>query len=279
MRLLRLCRKRLHPLPVTEVFFVEAFDPQQLTILALSFLCTAAFFAGLIDSVAGGGGLLSLPALLLVGVPAHYTLGTGKFMASIGTTASFLAYARGRAVVWRIVGVGVLFTLAGSAAGSRAALGVDTAMLGKILLFLLPLAALLTFLPVRQGARERTLSPFALFTLTPLICAGIGFYDGFFGPGTGSFLLLALHLALGLNLVAASGTAKAFNLASNVSSLVVFIISGHVLYLAAVPMAVANMAGNILGSRLALRGGPRIIRRMLLLSLGLLFITLLWRYY
>lgn len=257
---------------------MESVDPFGLGVLALSFLCAAAFFAGFIDSIAGGGGLVSLPATLLVGIPPHLALGTGKFMAAIGSSAAFVTYARNQAVSWRIIGLGVFFSLAGSAAGTRATLAMDNAVLGKIILFLLPAAAVLTLMPVRDTVRGKKLSRPAFYGLTPLVCTAIGFYDGFFGPGTGSFMLLALHTLLGLPLVVASGTAKGFNLASNISSLVVFIVSGNVLYQAAVPMAAANMTGNILGSRLALRGGPGVIRRMLLLSLTLLFVTLLWRY-
>lgn len=254
-------------------------DPLNLGFLAVSFLMLAAFFAGFIDSIAGGGGLISLPAVLIVGMPPHLALGTGKFMASIGTVASFITYARSKAVVWRIAATGMFFSLIGSMAGTQTALCVDNAVLGKIILFLLPLAALLTFMPIRKGAREKPLSPAILYVLTPVVCTAIGFYDGFFGPGTGSFLLLALHFMLGLNLVAASGTAKALNLASNASSLIVFLFNAKVYWFAAVPMAMANIAGNILGSRFALRGGPQVIRKVLLISLSLLFATLVWRYY
>jgi hypothetical protein len=253
--------------------------PAELGILALCFLMTAAFFAGLIDSVAGGGGLLSVPATLLVGLPPHLALGTNKFMAAVGTTASFITFAKNKAVVWRIAAIGVFFSFAGSVAGTQTALRIDNAVLGKVILVLLPVAALLTFMPVRKGAREKPLTPLALYVFTPLICTAIGFYDGFFGPGTGSFMLLSLHFILGLNLIAASGTTKAFNLVSNVSSLVVFLLNGKVFWFAALPMAAANMAGNIFGSRLALRQGPALIRKMLLFSLVLLFATLVWRYY
>jgi uncharacterized membrane protein YfcA len=253
--------------------------PAELGILALCFLMTAAFFAGLIDSVAGGGGLLSIPATLLVGLPPHLALGTGKFMAAVGTTASFITYARNKAVVWRIAAIGVFFSFAGSVAGTQTALRIDNAALGKVILVLLPVAALLTFMPVRKNTREKPLTPLALYLFTPLICTAIGFYDGFFGPGTGSFMLLSLHFILGLNLIAASGTAKAFNLASNVSSLVVFLLNGKVFWLAALPMAAANVAGNIFGARMALRQGPALIRKMLFISLALLFATLIWRYY
>lgn len=253
-------------------------DPQFIGILPICFLAVAAFFAGLLDSVAGGGGLISLPATLLVGIPPHLALGTGKFMASIGTTASFLTYARNKVIVWRIAAIGVAFSFLGSVGGAKTALYLDNAVLGKVILFLLPVAALLTFLPIRKRKEASEPGKFALYVITPVICGAIGFYDGFFGPGTGSFMMLALHFFLGLNLVAASGTTKAFNLASNISGLVVFLISGKIYYYAAVPMALANVAGNVLGSRLALRKGPGLIRKMLLISLALLFATLIWRY-
>jgi uncharacterized membrane protein YfcA len=258
---------------------VETLDPLNLGYLALVFLMAAAFFAGFIDSVAGGGGLISLPVTLLAGLPPHLALGTGKLMSTVGTTAAFLTYARNRAIAWRVAGVGFLFAFAGSAAGSEVALMVDNAALGKVILFLLPFAALMTFVPVRRGAQEKKAGWPALYVATPLFCSAIGFYDGFFGPGAGSFLLLGLHFILGLNLIAATGTAKVFNLASNISSLFVFLFNGKVYFFVAVPMALANMTGSILGSRMALRGGPKIVRRMLLFSLGLLFVSLIWRYY
>lgn len=254
-------------------------DPLNIGLLALGFLVVAAFFAGVIDSVSGGGGLLTIPAFLLAGLPPTVSLGTNKLMSTVGTTASFITYARNGAVVWRVAAVGVAFSLFGSIAGAKVALWVDNEILGKVILVLLPLAAVMTFMPVRRGAEEKGIRPAALYLLTPAVCAGIGFYDGFFGPATGSFMLLSLHLILGLNLITASGTAKALNLASNASSLVVFLLNGNVYFFAAIPMAAANIAGNILGSRLALRQGPKLIRRMLLGSLALLFGTLVWRYY
>ena len=257
---------------------MEVLDPLHIGFFALSFLAVAAFLAGLIDSVAGGGGLISLPATLLAGVPPQLALGTGKFMAAMGTTASFITYARNGAVIWRLAAIGAFFSLAGSVVGSYTVLFVDNALLGKIILVLLPIAALFTFMPVKRDRPQKIPNSKIVYVITPLICTGIGFYDGFFGPGTGSFMLLALHLFLGLGLVAASGTAKAFNLASNISSLVVFLLNGKVYFFIALPMALANVAGNIIGSRMALRGGPQVIRRMLLVSLALLFISLAWRY-
>ena len=258
---------------------LEMLDPLNMGLLALCFLTAAAFLAGFIDSVAGGGGLISLPATLVAGLPPQIALGTGKFMASLGTVASVITYARNGVILWRVAAIGVLFSLAGSAAGSRAVLLVDNAILGKVLLWLLPIAVIATFLPVRKNTEVTQPGKCALYLLTPLVCVTIGFYDGFFGPGTGSFMLLSLHFVLGIGLITASGTAKVLNLASNISSLIIFLIHGKVYFFMAVPMALANIAGNIMGSRLALRGGPAVVRRMLFISLGLLFATLVWRYY
>ncbi|MDL2317133.1 TSUP family transporter [Desulfovibrio sp. OttesenSCG-928-A18] len=258
---------------------MEALDPLHLGFMPLLFLVAAGFFAGLVDSIAGGGGLISLPACLLAGLPTHMALGTGKFMSTVGTTASFLTYARGGAIVWRIAAIGVGFCLLGSMAGTHTALLVDNELLGKIILFLLPVAALLTFIPVRRSQREYAPGPVAIYVLTPLLCSAIGFYDGFFGPGAGSFMLISLHFVLGMSLIKASATAKCFNLASNVSSLVLFLLNGKVYFFFAVPMAIGNVSGNIVGSRMAMRVGAKLIRGMLLFSLVLLFATLVWRYY
>lgn len=258
---------------------MEAEILSNLSLHVMLFLLVAAFAAGFIDSMAGGGGLISLPAVLLVGIPPHLALGTSKFMASVGTTVSFITYARNKVVVWRVAAVGIFFSFLGSAAGSECALHLSNEVLGKVIIFLLPVAAFLTFAPLRGEERPEKLSGAPLYIITPIICTVIGFYDGFFGPGTGSFMLIALHFLLGLNLVKASATSKSFNLASNISSLVIFLINGKVLFLVAIPMALANVAGNIAGTRLALRRGPQLIRKALLVSLLLLFSTLIWRYY
>lgn len=246
---------------------------------ALAFLMAASFCAGFIDSMAGGGGLISMPSLLLAGVPPHLALGTNKFMSSCGTSFAFFTYARGKAIVWRVAAIGVAFSLAGSALGSRLTLYLSPETLGKVLILLLPVAALLTFAPVRRFEPDYEPSPRAMYIALPVICTVIGVYDGFFGPGTGSFLLLALHLFLGMNLVKASGTTKVFNLASNLGSLAVFLLNGKVLFAIAIPIAVANITGNLMGARMAIRHGAPVIRKFLLVSLSLLFVSLIWRYY
>jgi hypothetical protein len=113
----------------------------------------------------------------------------------------------------------------------------------------------------------------------PPICLMIGFYDGFFGPGTGSFLIIAFYLLVGLDLIHASATAKAFNLASNIGALSVFLIEGKVIFLLGLPLAIANVAGNYLGSSLAIKMGNSMVRGFLFISLSILFISLFWKYF
>ena len=258
---------------------MDLFFDLPISYLAFAFLLLMAFAAGFIDSIAGGGGLLSLPATLLVGLPPHNCLGTNKFMSSFGTAAACFSYAKSGAIVWRVVLIGIAFSLIGSTIGAKAVLFVDNSILGKIMLALLPVAAITTFLPIRKAFASQEIPPLRLYIGTPIVCFAIGFYDGFFGPGTGSFLLLGLHFALGMNLVSASATAKPFNLASNLSAMTVFILNGQVLYAIAIPMAVTNILGNVFGSRLALAKGSPVVRKMLFVSLGLLFVTLLWKYW
>ncbi|MDR3357280.1 MAG: sulfite exporter TauE/SafE family protein [Desulfovibrio sp.] len=252
---------------------------EELTSGAVLFLLAAAFAAGFIDSIAGGGGLISLPALLVAGVPPHLSLGTNKCMSTCGTAFSLLLYARGKAVKWDIAVKGIPFALLGAYAGSRAALLLNPETLAGIIIFVLPFVAVLTF--VRGRERGKPVSPgrAAIWARIVPVCFGIGFYDGFLGPGTGTFLLLGLYFLLKMDLVRASGTTKTFNLASNVGGLTGFLLGGSVVFALGASMALANIAGNIFGSRMAMNRGPEIVRKMLPVSLSLLLITLIARYF
>ncbi len=248
-------------------------------LLTVSILCVVTFMAGLIDSIAGGGGLLRLPALLVAGVPPQQALGTNKFVGAMGTGAAMLNFARKGLILWKLALIGIPCALLGSAAGSKCILTFDTQTAGKILIALLPVAAIITLIPRRSKSCKETFSSLDVHLLTPLICFGVGFYDGFFGPGAGSFFIIAFNLCLRMNLIQASALTKVFNLSSNLGSLIVFLIHGDVLFLYAIPMTVADVLGNLTGSQLAIRTGPTIVRRFLLLSLIILFVSLIWKYY
>lgn len=240
----------------------------------------AALGGGFIDAIAGGGGLLTVPALLVSGVPPHVALGTNKVSACMGTAVALLNFARGGLVQWRMVALGVGFSVVGSWLGTLAALTLNSTLLAKVIVFLLPVGMIGALLP--QKRRDKSIDPTRgarFWVALPLICLVIGAYDGFFGPGTGSFLILALHWFLGLNLVLASGTAKAFNLGSNISGAVSFVWHGVVQWPLALLMAACFMTGNWLGSTLAIRVGAKAVRVVLIISLLILLVTLVWRYF
>ncbi len=248
-------------------------------------LCLAGFLAGFIDSIGGGGGLISLPALLAAGFPPHLALGTNKFQSTFGTSFALLNFHRKAKVVWKIAFMGIPFALVGSVLGTKLTLMISPAILAKILILLLPPAAIFIFAsrgfvgtspPFYKGGKGGI---FHEFFIVPLVCLAIGAYDGFFGPGTGTFLIVALVLFARLSPVHASATAKTFNLASNVGSFVMFTISGQVYFTYAIAMAVANIAGNLLGSHLAMKKGDKLVQRIVFVSLTILFIYLLVKYF
>ncbi|MFJ8163322.1 sulfite exporter TauE/SafE family protein [Streptomyces sp. NPDC096136] len=241
-------------------------------------LCTAAAAAGWIDAVVGGGGLLLLPALLL-GLPhaqPGYVLGTNKAVAIVGTAGAAVTYARKTPVDVKLaVRIG-LAALAGSIGGAALAggIGKDT-MRPLIMGVLVVVAAVVIFKPGFGAApsaspvsRKRVLLTIALAGL------GIGFYDGLVGPGTGTFLVLALTALLHLDLVAASATAKIVNCCTNAGALAMFAYQGTVFWQLAALMAVFNLAGGMVGARMALKKGSGFVRGVLLTVVGALVVKL-----
>lgn len=251
----------------------------ELSLLIILVLCLFFFLAGFVDSVAGGGGLISVPAMLLCGLPPHIALGTGKFASTLGSLTSLWTFARNHLVVLRIAPAGFLSAFAGGMAGSALAMHLDSAVLGKILIFLLPVGMLISLFSGRLATEEGELPERHLWIRVILMGFLIGSYDGFFGPGTGSFFIIAQHLVLRMGLVRASATAKVFNLASNAGAFAVFASGGAALYSLGIPLAAANILGNQLGTRLAIRIGSRMVRNFLYIALTLLLISLIYRFF
>ena len=228
---------------------------------------------------------MTMPALLLSGLPPHMALGCNKVSACLGTLTAVGNFARSGLVRWRLALSGIGFSLLGSLAGSQLALRLDPTILGKVLVAMLPVGMCAVLLPhktARDFARPRSPLPQSgvrFWIPVSAVCLIMGVYDGFFGPGTGSFLILALHWVLRMELMEASATSKVFNLASNFSSTMVFIYGGVVLWQLAIPMAAACCLGNWMGSRMAIRIGPAVVRRYLTISLSLLLLTLVWQYF
>jgi len=248
-------------------------------IWVLALLCCAYFAGGFIDSAAGGGGLIAVPSLLMANIPPDLALGTNKLVVALSMPASLITYAKGGFVLWRLAAVGAPVVLLSGMAGAKALLFFPTETIGKIILFLLPIAIAVTLMPKKDSGTVSQPPTTVPYVRLSTICLFIGFYEGFFGPGAGSFFILGLHHFVGLGLIQSSGTTKVLNLASTISALFVFILSGKVLYMAALPLGAACMAGYIAGARMAIRIGPAYIRKMLTLVMTLLMVSLVWKFY
>lgn len=228
--------------------------------------------AGFVDAAAGGGGLISLPAYLAAGLPAHLAAGTNKMGAIFGTALATWKYHRAGCLDVRAGVPAALGALPGAALGARLLLLVPENAARVALLIAVPIVAGITALrreaPESEGP-QRCVHP----ALSLLLGFLLGMYDGFFGPGTGTFLMLAFAAVCGMRLVRASGTAKLVNLASNAAAMAAFFVDSSVVVPLALPAALCSMAGNYLGSRLAVRRGARFIRPLVYVVLALLLGT------
>ena len=228
-------------------------------------LTLVAFAAGVIDAIAGGGGLLTVPALLAAGLPSHLALATNKGQSVFGSFASMVRYARAGLIDPARARVGFPLGVAGSLAGAALVLAVPPTTLRPVVLVLLTGAAL--FIGLRRGQPEARAAAGAPRRHRGSVTAGLvalvlGAYDGFFGPGTGTFLIVASVALLGDGLAEASAGAKVVNFASNLAALALFASRGVVLWRLALPMAAGQLAGGWLGAHLAVRRGDALVRRV-----------------
>lgn len=246
----------------------------QLTLWTYVLVCPLVFLAGFIDSIAGGGGLISLPAYYAAGLPPALAAGTNKMGAFMGTAVASGKYAQKKHIPWK----DSLFSLAGAIPGSW--LG---AQLFKILpenvvrisvLVSLPIIAVFVLINKDSLKAVQRVPDRYLLPACTLIGFGIGVYDGLVGPGTGTFLQLLFVSIIGMEALNASGAARIVNLGSNIGALISLIAQGKVLFALALPAALFGMAGNYLGSTLAIKKGATIIRTLLICVLALLMLKM-----
>lgn len=246
------------------------------TVWTYCIVCPLVFLAGFVDSVAGGGGVISLPAYLLAGIPVKLAAGTNKLANGCGTALAVEKYAKSGNIEWACAlpaGVGALI---GAAIGSRTALAIPDAALEIVILAALPLAAVILTLARRKtDADTKSLPRSKIALYGGLIGLVIGVYDGLVGPGTGTFLTIAFSVVLGFGLLKSSGCARTANLASNVASLIVYLVNGSVLFSVGIPAIACSMLGNWFGARYAIKGGSKKIRLVMFAVLGLLFVRTL----
>jgi uncharacterized membrane protein YfcA len=243
--------------------------------LILLALVGVGMLAGFVDAIAGGGGMIALPALLSVGLPPVAALATNKLQGSIGTAMAALTFWRRGYVSLRALLPAVLLTFAGSLSGALVVRQLDVSLLEvAVPVALIGIALYFLFAPNLSDADKAARLPFGLFV--PVMGFAIGFYDGVFGPGTGSFLTIGFVMLFGLGLTRASGNTKVLNLTSNLAALAIFIPAGDVVWPAAIAMAVGQVVGGYIGARTSIRYGARVIRPVVVvvsiaLALRLLF--------
>ena len=236
-----------------------------LTLYTLIFLALAAFAAGLIDAIAGGGGLIQLPALL-IGMAKTETviiLGTNKVPSIFGTSASALMYRRNIKTDSKLLLIMVLPALLGSMGGASLASRIPTEVLKPIVVSLLIAVLIYTWKRPELGQIEslRHSEPLRL-KIAALAALVIGFYDGIIGPGTGSFLVLTLVAILGFAFLSASAIAKVVNVATNLGAIIIFGANGEIIWKIGLTLAIANVVGSLIGAHLALKGGSSLVRKV-----------------
>ncbi len=238
-------------------------------------VCPLVFLAGFVDAVAGGGGLISLPAYLMTGIPVHHAIGTNKLSSGLGTGLAAWRYFRSGYVPVKLAAPCVIFAWAGSASGARLALLVQDGLFSVLMLILLPATGIYVLKSKKLGGDREGYSYRKTLLFAVLVSAAVGLYDGFYGPGTGTFLILLLTGVARLGLQEANGVAKAVNLSTNVSALTVYLLSGNVLLALGLAAGCFSIAGNYVGTRFFSEKGVRIVRPVILLVLTIFFIRTL----
>ena len=245
----------------------------QVTLRMFLIVLPMAFLAASVDAIAGGGGLISLPAYMLAGLNYDLAAGSNKLSASFGAVVATIRYWRSGRLQLKPSLCAAALALPGSWLGTRIAIALGTRFMNIFMVIAMPIVGVLVLLekPGRETSRPIARRQYPLCAVIGLI---IGFYDGFFGPGTGTLLILLFTALLGMDLVTASATSKPVNLVSNLASLVTRVVAGNVVYALAMPAMGCAMAGSWLGSKLALRRGAKMVRWVMLGVLALLTVKL-----
>lgn len=245
--------------------------------IKIIFLCIAGFIGAFVDSIAGGGGLVTIPAYLLAGVPPHFTLGTNKFAATMGSFISTSGYARSSKVNFRLLRVAVPMTALGAILGVNSVLRIPQDFLYPLVSVAILVVGLYTFFKKDLGkVNYFTEITTKKVVFVSLVGFALGFYDGFFGPGTGSFLIFIFIRFLKFDFTNASGNAKLINFTSNFTSLIVFAINGKIDYLLGIPIAVFMVLGSLVGTKLAIKNGAKFIKPIFLIMSFVVFTKLIW---
>ena len=248
---------------------------QDLTVQMVVIVVIGVFFASFMDAIAGGGGIISVPTYLLAGLPMHFALGTNKFSSSIGTAFSTGRYIKNGYVDWKLGIPGIVMSLVGSHFGTKLQLMVPEKYLQYLLLLVLPVVA---FVVLRQRELPEEKGEIAPKKQMAIVCAAslvVGAYDGFYGPGTGTFLLLIFCNLAKMDVRTAGGNVKLVNLASNMGALFTSLMSGKVFIALGLIGTVTSVLGHYIGSGLAIKSGSKIVKPTVVIVLILLAVKVI----
>ncbi len=227
------------------------------------------FLAGYVDAVAGGGGMLQVPVLLLSGMPPVMVLATNKMVSIFGTAMAIIKYGLSKKINWHVIKIAILACLVTSFIGSQLVMQLSSDTISWLIILCIPFALLALF--YKDSVKRESIgfsNKSILLSTTP-----VGFYDGLLGPGTGTYLALSMKRFLNLDLLSATATAKPLNFATNFGALLAFVSVNAVVWSVAIPMLIANMIGGYVGSHYAIKNGEQFIKKMMLTVLAIILIA------
>ena len=256
-------------------FYTYGSDIMNLSFKQYLIICPLVFLAGFIDAIAGGGGLISLPAYLISGLPVHNALGTNKLSSSFGSATSTLRYSQMGYIKWKDTVCCIIFAFAGSALGAKCALLISEKIFKMIMLAVIPLTAAVLVFRKNVFDEKEPFSRLKTIILSCLIAFLMGIYDGIYGPGAGTFLLLLLTGLARLPLNEANGTAKAINFSTNIAALAVYIKNGVVLFPLGLLAGLFNLSGSFLGTRFFRKDGIKAVRPVIFAVLIIFFLKII----
>ncbi len=247
----------------------------ELSIITFLIVCPLTFLGGFVDAVAGGGGLISLPAYMIAGLPVHNAIATNKLSSGMGTTIATYRLARLGYIPWRKAALCIVMAIIGSSTGAKLALMVDAELFKKLMLVIIPATAIYVMRNKNMDEPKEPLGDRQTVIRASLVALLIGVYDGFYGPGTGTFLILLLSGFAHISLKESNGIAKSINLTTNLSSLAVYLMNGKVIILLGLAGGLFGIAGNYIGVTFFKNKGAKAVRPLMILVLIIFFIRIL----
>ena len=238
-------------------------------------VCPLLFLAGFVDAIGGGGGLISLPGYVLAGVPIHQAIATNKLSACMGATIAVGKYAKNGYIPWKTAVISALFAMVGSALGAKIALLISDYWFKRLILVILPLTAVYIYRNKAMVQEKEPLPLWQTMVIGSVVAFVIGIYDGFYGPGTGVFLILLLTGLAHYGLKEANGLCKAINWTTNVSSLTVFLLNGKVLLPLGLAAGCFSIVGSYLGAKTFEKKGAQSVKPLMLIVVAIFFVKVL----